>query len=309
MDSNLPKCFICDVECGADDKNIGTNIARRLTMPMTSVLSKCLRTMVDVENEYFCTECVIKMEDYDQLIQLSLQIETELYELYQRKTTDPCYLLDAEIIVGPDAATNDELIQSENLKLENETINSEPEELNETYDEMVVEYLDDFEAQLDDIHLNEEHKFNAVTIEKLNENNSGKQKTLSNSTQTATRKPKRNKGTTKFGNVGSTSKSKIKRQNQTESPESTAEDDFKCHMCAYVAENRSELEEHKTIKHIDEIKRLVCDICGRSYKSKSALCVHVGMHNGRNAHGTCLNLYFTPYCKTSLISNQFFTCF
>lgn len=287
MDSHLGKCFICDVECSVDDRNVGINIARRLTMPIASVLTKCLRTVVDTENEYFCAECVIKIEDYDQLIQLSLQIETELYELYQRKlTTDSCYLLDAEIIVEPDAM-NDELIKPEKMKLENETILSEPstEEFNETFDGMVVEYLDDYETQSDDVNLAEDQEETVAAIEESNENSSEPTIEQSTTPKMPTSRPKRKKGSIKQG-VTTKTKMKPKTEPSSESPsEQSTENNTKCHLCSFVGENRLELEEHKTIKHIDEIKRLVCDICGRTYKSKSALCVHLGMHNGRNSHG------------------------
>lgn len=296
MASNLAKCFICDVDCLNDDRNIGINIARRLTMPIASIFSKCLRTVVEADSEYFCTDCVIKIEDYDQLVQLSLQIETELYELYQRKITDPCYLLDAEIIDDPEAT---ELIQSVELKMENESINetnSSIGEINETYDEMVVEYLDDFEAQSDDVNLADDPK-----IETLEEPNSGATDDASNENATpsevAAKKPQRKRGRTK----GSTSKAKTKTKEgkTTESPQSTDNEQLECGKCSFVAKDRLQLEEHKTIEHTEDVNRLVCDICGRSYKSKSALCVHLGTHNGQKANGTLeIRFFDTDFSHT-----------
>lgn len=94
MDLNLAKCFICDVTCAAKSKNLGLNITRTLTMPLISVLTKCLRTFVEVDHEYFCHECTRKIEEYDNLAKLSLQIETELYKQFQNKPFKSSFLVD-----------------------------------------------------------------------------------------------------------------------------------------------------------------------------------------------------------------------
>lgn len=270
MDSSIVKCFICNIDCIGENQYLGINIARTLTMPIASVLLKCLRAIVNVENEFFCTECVKKLEDYDQLIQLTLQIETELYELYRKKSMDSCYLLNTEIISDQNAIIDDEIIQSDDLKLENESDEHLTEVFNETYDEMVIEYLDDFETQSDDVTLTEGKKevLAVQDDETLNEN-SPEIKSTTESILT------RKKNTRK-------TKSRIIKSTMKE-----GSDDFHCQVeqCEFVAETKFELEEHKILAHNDETKRLVCDICGRSYKTKSALCVHIGMHNGLNSHG------------------------
>lgn len=280
MDTNSIRCFICDVECLAQENYLGVNIARTLTMDMSSVLAKCLRTIVEAENEYFCGHCVKKIEDYDHLIQLSLEIETELYELYRKKPSESCYLLDAEIIVEQDPL-NGELLSTQALKLENSTvINEEPPAEHETYDEMVVEYLDDFDAQSDDVNSSTEHKevetIKELSIEKDPEKGIESVGKIEGEQILTPKKSKR-------GIVKNRS-NKAKASQIIDLPE-PVEEEIKCQKCSFTADSRLELEEHKTIMHVEEVKKLDCDVCGRSYKTKSALCVHLGMHNGRNSHG------------------------
>lgn len=273
MDSNLvARCFICNVECSAQEKYLGINIARTLTMQITSVLVKCLREIVDVDHDYFCIECVKKMENYDQLVQLSLQIETELYELYRKKTEEPCYLLAAEII--SENPTNEErLLQTTELKLENSLECELPSDtiFNETYDdEMVIEYLD--ESDEDEL-IKEEQK--GAVIKEPHENIGTEVE--NNKKRTASRKVKPKRGSVRSSGRALAAKIKYGKMDEP--------NEIKCEQCPYVGVSRSDLEEHKTLNHFEQIKKLMCDICGRSYKSKSALCVHIGNHNGRNSHG------------------------
>lgn len=254
---------------------------------MTAMLAKCLRTIVDAENEYFCSECTRKIEEYDQMVQLSLQIETELYELFRRKPTDSCYLLDAEIIDDQDAIS-DGLVETENIKLEAhaiaEKISDEDNELNETYDEMVVEYLDDYETQSDEANLliPDEKEIKVIKEEEPSScasDEASQEKGIEDTQKVGTiRKVRSKKG-------GGKKQVARKKLTTTAKTAQTTTIDPSCHFCSFTAKSREELEEHKTLKHFEEIKRLVCDICGRVYKSKSALCVHLGMHNGRSSHG------------------------
>lgn len=85
METDLVNCFVCYASCVAKEKYLGSHIARLLTMPLSSLLSKCLQSIVQPDDEFFCGECSRKLEEYDQLVQLSLQIETELYEQFQNK--------------------------------------------------------------------------------------------------------------------------------------------------------------------------------------------------------------------------------
>lgn len=254
------KCFICDADCAANEKNLGTNIARILTMPMRGVIAKCLRTMVDTENEYFCNDCTSKIEEYDQVLQLTVQIETELYDLYQKK---PCYLVEAEIVQVQ--GTIDQEVSE--LKMEDDT-NSEfisPEELNASYDEMFVEYLEDDETALEQdasqkVQLRVEPKETAKNMQTR-----AKTTWQTSKAQTRTRNQARKK---------------IEVVKCTEGIENTDKSD----------EKPQQLEENDTTSE-EAPKQLVCDICGQSYKSKSALCVHLSMHNNKNAHGMLNSIF------------------
>lgn len=288
MEATAAKCYICDVECPAEDKFLGTNISRTLTMSMTAMLEKCLRIIVETENEYFCDECAHKIEEYDQLIQLSVQIETELYELFQKKPTEPCYLLDAEIISDSNSINN-VLIETDEIKQIIKTDEASVEEISEPYDEMVIEYLEEFETQSEGTELLLDQ--NQVIVDVKEESNIIEiDDKLKIQKHPSPRKAKAN------------DKNRVnkKKGNKMETPEDK-EIVLNCQQCSFVAKTREELEEHKTINHIDEIKRLVCDICGRSYKSRSALCVHLGMHNGRNAHGE-FNFHLFIYKKNNNIN-------
>lgn len=296
METNISKCFICDVECDAAEKFLGTNIARTLTTPMSTVLAKCLRTIVDTENEYFCSECTRKIEEYDQMVQLSLQIETELYELFRKKPIESCYLLDAEIITDPIAINNDEqIVTSEELKL----VHVSPQkaaanDATESYDEMVIEYLDEYETQSNNgnndededdlLHTNDADEVinnNKVADQlELSENDVEGQVIKAKTPGRRGRKPKRVVGVKK----GSAIKPKAKTKTKTKEP--IEEVEVNCKECSFTANSYEEYVEHKANEHsTGRGKLLSCDVCGRSYKSKSALSVHLAMHNGRSPHG------------------------
>lgn len=290
METNIAKCFICDVECDADEKFLGTNIARTLTTPMSTVLAKCLRTIVDTENEYFCSECTRKIEEYDQMVQLSLQIETELYELFRKKPIESCYLLDAEIITDPIAINSGaQIITSEELKLENVSPQKASEnDLTESYDEMVVEYLDEYDTQSNNdddnelLHTNDADEIadNDKVADQLElSENDVEEKVIKIETKTPGRRGRKPKKT--GGVKGNAIKTKATTKRINKQPE-----DLTCKQCSFTANSHEEFAEHKATEHFKENgKRLTCDTCGRSYKSKSALSVHLAMHKGRSPHG------------------------
>lgn len=297
METSITKCFICDVECDADEKFLGTNIARTLTTPISAVLAKCLRTIVDTDNEYFCSECTRKIEEYDQMVQLSLQIETELYELFRKKPIESCYLLDAEIISDPDGMP---MIESVVLKIEDESQskNASGNDLTESCDEMVVEYLDEYETQSndnDDLHTNETDE--TISSDKVadllgfDQNDVKKETDIDTVEIEQTVEKRKGRKKKKPGPKSRT----IKKKATTKRTEKQLKEEINldCKQCSFTASSREEFEEHKTTEHFEEGKRhLKCDICGRTYKSKSALCVHLGTHNGRSPHGKIQWLFF-----------------
>lgn len=306
METNISvfKCFICDVECDAEEKFLGTNIARTLTTPMSTVLAKCLRTIVDTENEYFCSECTGKIEEYDQMVQLSLQIETELYELFQKKPLVSCYLLDAEIITDPIAINNGEQkISTAELKLENVSPQkAAANDSTESYDEMVVEYLDEYDTQSNnDNDDNDDLLHTDEADEMLNNNKEADQLELSEidvegqvikarSPGRRGRKPKRIVGVKKGSPIKTkATKKRLEKQLKVEEEE---EDDLNCKKCDFSANSHEELAEHRANEHRNGKGKLMsCDICGRTYKSKSALSVHLAMHNGHSPHGNCCSFF------------------
>lgn len=310
METNISvfKCFICDVECDAEEKFLGTNIARTLTTPMSTVLAKCLRTIVDTENEYFCSECTRKIEEYDQMVQLSLQIETELYELYRKKPIESCYLLDAEIITDPISINNGEqILTSAELKLENVSPQkSAANDSTESYDEMVVEYLDEYDTQSNNDNQDEDDDDDLTNDadEMLNNNKEVDQLELNEidiegqvikakTPGRRGRKPKRIVGIKK----GSPIKTKATKKRLEKQPkeEEEEEDSLICKKCDFMANNHEEMAEHKANEHRNgRGKLLSCDICGRTYKSKSALSVHLAMHNGLSPHGNSCSFSLWP---------------
>lgn len=287
MDSNAIKCFICDVYCSTDEKYLGTNIARTLTMPMSTVLAKCLRTIVDTENEYFCPECVHKIEEYDQMVQLSLQIETELYELFRKKPIESCYLLDAEIVVERNTIDSGDSMDLNAVKAENNTSDIANEnDMNDNYEEMVIEYLDEYESQSDDGELITDERKSPIeqetdqqdTEQRIQQDENDAISNESSKTDEAAEKQTVYKSVKKRGR-GRPPKKKVTRQ--LENAENSLDGDKN----SIFVKTLDELDEHNTTEHSDEDNRLTCDICGKIYKSKSSLCVHLGTHNSRKVHG------------------------
>lgn len=248
MEAILTKCFICDVACVAHDKYFGINIARTLTMPMVNILGKCLRARIDAEKEIFCAECAKKIEEYDQVVQLSLQIETELYELYHKKVTpDSCYLIDAEVIESDKHSSKYSLTES----LEDET--------NCNYDGMTIEYLDD--------HLTNEFSSSSEPADDSQQDvgsELGEEENEEMSSPPRRKSKRKLESSTKIGQVS------VKV--------------YKCKKCDFRSLEYDEYQDHRMEHETEE--RFVCDICGRSYKSKSALTSHIGIHANKNSY-TC----------------------
>lgn len=245
MDAILAKCFICDVACVAHEKYLGLNIARTLTMPMVNILDKCLRAHIDVEKEIFCAECAKKIEEYDQLVQLSLQIETELYELYHKKVvTESCYLIDAEVI-DPDKNSLSESLEDEN---------------NCNYDGMMIEYLDD-------------HDFNSISEPAEESRTDSKSELGEEEDDEIDGEEER----AEEEEISSPTRRKSKRNSDSNTKiDQVSVNVYKCKKCDFESLEYDEYQDHRTEHGTEE--RFVCDICGRSYKSKSALTSHIVNH-------------------------------
>lgn len=59
---------------------------------------------------------------------------------------------------------------------------------------------------------------------------------------------------------------------------------FKCHECKEEFEDKVQYREHVRSHEIGSKDVHVCDICGQTYKSKTALDIHVGLHKGVSPH-------------------------
>lgn len=59
---------------------------------------------------------------------------------------------------------------------------------------------------------------------------------------------------------------------------------FKCQQCKIEFEDKSEYRDHIRSHDMGNKEMHVCDICGQTYKSKTALDIHVGLHKGVSPH-------------------------
>ncbi|XP_044752078.1 zinc finger protein 287-like [Coccinella septempunctata] len=60
---------------------------------------------------------------------------------------------------------------------------------------------------------------------------------------------------------------------------SSSKEPHKCTRCNIIFFSKQELKSHNTTKHAED-KPYICEVCGKVYRHKSALTIHVGMHNG-----------------------------
>lgn len=308
MDSNLAKCFICDMSCDAKCTNQGLFIAQTLTMPLISVLTKCLRTFVEVENEYFCRECVGKIAEYDKLAKLSLDIEADLYRQYQNKPFRSGFL-DDEFIVDQNEIRDkisDFFNFKPNLKIRNNSTKTttvideidlttspsdvasddeqepepepEPEqELNEPTDAVVDEDLN-FIKQIEQNEQNEqsdqseESDQSEYEDEEFSENSELKSKDDENDSQSY-EATEENVQSTNDKQTNIVKKRKIKRGRKRKQANISNSN---------VSSNNNN---NNNNIHSGDPTRISCDVCGRTYKSKGALGTHMVKHSDNNPHG------------------------
>lgn len=142
MEALVTKCYICDVTCVALEKYRGRTIARKVRLPMQTLLIKLIRADIESDREYYCPECAKKIEEYDQVITLMGQIEKELYELYRRKIGS--WMMDAEILVRHDIDAVEGPMHLQ-LHQSNAVLSEMMEQpMGDQYDAFTVEYLDEF---------------------------------------------------------------------------------------------------------------------------------------------------------------------
>lgn len=75
---------------------------------------------------------------------------------------------------------------------------------------------------------------------------------------------------------------------------------YECDQCDYITKKKVLLNRHRITKHSDE-KPFVCDLCGRAFKLKRALAVHLEQHESTKT-------YKCPFCvRVFNSSTNFYT--
>lgn len=279
--------------CVAKSKNLGSNIARTLTMPLISVLTKCLRTFVEVENEYFCGECMRKIEEYDNLARMSLQIETELFRQFQNKPFKSSFL-DDELFVdqseirdfldqGSKGKINTTRPKTDDIDLLSKATQQSTEKQTKpiTIEELLnppkVEDDGDSDEEIEDEE--EEEEYDEEIIE-----------------------PEYNENVKKSGHFESVEPIALipKLEQMEKSIKINAESDRNAEIAEFIERIKSKKKRGRKCKPKPPVSTermklkdwkitsegpLTCDICGRSYKTKGALGVHMVKHSDSNPHG------------------------
>lgn len=273
MEAVLTKCFICDVACVAHEKYLGINIARTLTLPMSSILDKCLRAQIDVDKEIFCAECAKKIEEYDQVVQLSLQIETELYELFHKKETES-YLVDVEVIGETEKIPHKYLVDEIN---DDDTID----------DGMVVEYLDETDSHLNESISDHPDDNNQLISESLKSEST----TDIDSPSPQQRRSKRHLNSIATNKVYKCKKCDFNTveydEYQEHRNEHETDERFVCDICGRSYKSKSALTNHIGV-HSNK-SPFECQLCNKTFTQRGALVRHMPIHTGEKPHQVIFN--------------------
>lgn len=293
MDSNLAKCFICDASCVAKCTNQGLYIAQTLTMPLISVLTKCLRTFVEVENEYFCCECVGKIAEYDKLAKLSLEIEAHLYRQYQNKPFRSSFLDDEYI--GDQNEIRDKISDFFNFKQNVKGTNS-CAKTTTVVDEIDLTTSPSEAAADDDEHETEQESNETVDVvanealEFINQIEQNEEINQSDSSDNEYEELSENSemNMKKNGNDG---QSEGATEKNVQSPNQQTNTVKKCRTkrgrkrkIETKNNNNNSNNSNNNIQSSDPM-RFACHVCGKTYKSKGALGTHMVKHSDNNPHG------------------------
>lgn len=246
------------------EKYRGINISCKVTQPMKTLLIRLIRVDVETEKEFYCPECAKKIEEYDQVIQLTEQIETELYELYRRKMGETNWMSDTEVLVTHEiepvthTCTKADFIEMD-----------DGYEMSDQYDEM-IEYLEEYMPE-DTPSEETDMEENVVAVA---DNEQCEEFEMKSTTSTTPKSSERLKHKREICNQSILMKVIASKPPQT-------------------IRSRTESEPDNSIDIIDideaadgtsEDDRVVCDICGKSYKTKSALSIHMTIHTNKSAH-------------------------
>lgn len=264
-DTILPKCFICDGTIPSKDECMGTAVAQTVMLSVAKILELCLQHLfAEIDNEFFCPDCIQKIQHYDQLVQLSKQIESELFEAYQRKSLNNYFIVedtyDDDETIEMNAA--EDVILDDSTDAEAETITTTrigkcDEEVQLPEEDGTTDFETAGQQLSNNVKLEIEHVLPS----------DGKYSTRSQRSRTK-KEPEVVKPT---------------KRNPTKTPKLTKRE-YKCPVCKAPCRNRSDRSNHIKTVHGEEKCELVCDICGQSYRSKRALDIHVDMHKGISPH-------------------------
>lgn len=75
---------------------------------------------------------------------------------------------------------------------------------------------------------------------------------------------------------------------------------FKCQQCNVQFEDKTQYRDHIRSHELGSKEMHVCDICGQTYKSKTALDIHVGLHKGVSPHKCEVRNFFSSFHSKSL---------
>lgn len=257
MEISLVKCFICDGNIDSKGNFSGASLDSTIDASLTAVLEKCLQLeLVGIDEEIFCAKCVEKIQSYDQLIRLSRDIESELFECYKYKSINSYYIVeelgDAQSLFDeaesdPHHEENEENEEDEESEPHIiELSDGDSQSANEKNIELEIEYLSPVQAKTD------------------------KRKVVK-------KRGRRKKGALVHARKRGSAMGKGKDKRATKF------DKFKCGECKKMF---SDLVEHNS--HVEAIhgnkKHYECVDCGQLYTTKSALTIHVGLHKGISPH-------------------------
>lgn len=335
VEAVVTKCYICDVACVALEKYRGISIARKFVLPMKSLLLKLLRIHVDsVDEEIFCPECSKKIEEYDHILQLTEQIETDILDLFRGKSGA--------------ADWENEVLAKDVTKISSLKRPRKPKQLKpsgssdeSTSQRVFVEYLDDYytgvvKAEQSNINRCSDSVTNtettdleisiildAIVRDKISshegnvsteEERTGDEITLETSQETSfssaeeaatSKSSAKCSRPTKIKQIPkspSAVKSKPPVPEFTKSPRRSTRSRAKTPVAATTAvdakskqkTNDDESEADSTANDEDydkddgfsmnEENRFTCDKCGKEYKSKSAIKIHLNTHSRATLH-------------------------
>lgn len=314
VETVVTKCYICDVACVALEKYRGISIARKVVLPMKSLLLKLLRVVVEsFDEEIYCPECSKKIEEYDHILQLTEQIETELYTAFRRKCDGPDWM--------KKSLSTDNAEDSLDQKLFQQQLEADDGQ------QIIVEYLDDYytgddrsEQGDDDRNIdrltkttdleisallaeNEENVAHEESDEKVSshENNSTEEAATSESSEKSKKQRSKRKqdlkspsSTVQKQSPVSQTRTTQRRSNRTRTR--TPATSTVTVVKSTVKSNDDECEENSDENDTDpdcdknpsytttEDNQFTCEICGKVYKSKSAIKIHLNTHSRTNLH-------------------------